>query len=57
VAKCKNATYINGYCSGILACIAKNPTLDRLGSTRKNQYIDTVYTHVWAYQNGQRHFW
>lgn len=40
-------TQQGGYCSGILACIAKSPTLDRLDrSTRKNQYVDTVYTHV-----------
>ena len=39
-------TQQGGYRSGILACIAKSPTLDRLGSTRKNQYVDTVYTHV-----------
>ena len=42
-------TQQGGYRSGILACIAKSPTLDRLGSTRKNQYVDTVFIRTYRH--------
>ena len=50
----KNTHTLAVHCSGILACIAKSPTLEhrtRQRSGHANTSMYTVFTHVWASQN------